>query len=37
VDASPARDRLSLWIIDADGEEVPYGDPSVTDAERAAA
>lgn len=33
----PARDRLAVWTYTAAGEEVPHGDPSVTDAERAAA
>jgi hypothetical protein len=35
--ASPGRDRLAVWTYDEAGEEVPVGDPSVTDAERAAA
>jgi len=37
VDARPARDRLAVWTYDDDGEEIPCGDPSVTDAERASA
>jgi enterochelin esterase-like enzyme len=33
----PARDRLAIWADAEHGEEIPCGDPSVTDAERAAA
>jgi enterochelin esterase-like enzyme len=33
----PAQDRLALWTYTDAGEEIPCGDPSVTDAERAAA
>jgi hypothetical protein len=34
----PARDRLAVWTFVEHGEEIPCcGDPSVTDAERAAA
>src|SRR5262249_4979320 len=33
----PARDRLAVWTYTGAGEEIPCGDPSVTDAERAAA
>ena len=34
----PARDRLAVWTYTEHGEEIPCcGDPSVTDAERAAA
>ena len=33
----PARDRLAVWTYVEHGEEIPCGDPSVTDAERAAA
>jgi hypothetical protein len=32
----PARDRLAVWTYAEHGEEIPCGDPSVTDAERAA-
>ena len=32
-----ARDRLAVWTYEEAGEEIPLGDPSVTDAERAAA
>jgi enterochelin esterase-like enzyme len=32
-----ARDRLDVWTYFEDGEEIPLGDLSVTDAERAAA
>jgi enterochelin esterase-like enzyme len=35
--AGPARDRLAVWTFVKNGEEVVYGDPWVTDAERAAA
>jgi enterochelin esterase-like enzyme len=31
------RDRLAVWTFEEAGEEIPNGDPSVTDAERAAA
>ena len=33
----PDRDRLAVWTYEEAGEEIPNGDPSVTDAERAAA
>ena len=33
----PDRDRLTVWTYEQAGEEIPNGDPSVTDAERAAA
>jgi len=33
----PAHDRLAVWTYHEYGEEIPQGDPSVTDAERAAA
>ncbi len=33
----PGRDRLAVWTFEEAGEEIPNGDPSVTDAERAAA
>jgi enterochelin esterase-like enzyme len=33
----PARDRLAVWTYTEHGEEIPCGDPSVSDAERAAA
>jgi enterochelin esterase-like enzyme len=33
----PDPDPLAVWTIVVDGEEIAYGDPSVTDAERAAA
>jgi enterochelin esterase-like enzyme len=35
--APPARDRLDVWTYFEDGEEIPLGNPGVTDAERAAA
>ena len=35
--AMPCRDRLAVWTFEEAGEEIPNGDPSVTDAERAAA
>ena len=35
--ARPDRDRLAVCTYEEAGEEVPNGDPSVTDAERAAA
>jgi enterochelin esterase-like enzyme len=35
--ARPARDRLAVWTYAEHGEEIPCCDPSVTDAERAAA
>ena len=35
--AMPGRDRLAVWTFEEAGEEIPNGDPSVTDAERAAA
>src|SRR5215469_3121959 len=37
VDGRPARDRLAVWTYTEHGEEIPLGDPAVTDAERAAA
>lgn len=37
MSASPERDRLAVWTYQQAGEEIPSGDPSVTDAERAAA
>src|SRR5215831_13349262 len=37
MDGRPARDRLAVWTYAEHGEEIPGGDPSVTDAERAAA
>ena len=37
MSAGPARDRLAVWTFVKNGEEVVYGDPWVTDAERAAA
>jgi enterochelin esterase-like enzyme len=33
----PDRDRLAVWTYQEAGEEIAVGDPSVTDAERAAA
>jgi enterochelin esterase-like enzyme len=33
----PDRDRLAVWTYEEAGEQIPNGDPSVTDAERAAA
>ncbi len=33
----PDTDRLAVWTYTEAGEEIPCGDPSVTDAERAAA
>jgi enterochelin esterase-like enzyme len=33
----PARDRLAVWTYTEHGEEIPCGDPSVSDAERSAA
>ena len=35
--ARPDRDRLAVWTYEEAGEQVPTGDPRVTDAERAAA
>ena len=35
--AMPCRDRLAVWTFEEAGEEIPNGDPSVTDVERAAA
>jgi hypothetical protein len=35
--ARPDRDRLAVCTYEEAGEEIPNGDPSVTDAERAAA
>jgi enterochelin esterase-like enzyme len=37
MNAGPTRDRLAVWTYVDAGEEIPCGDPSVTDAERAAA
>jgi hypothetical protein len=37
MNARPARDRLAVWTYEEAGEEIPHGDPSVTDAERSAA
>ncbi len=37
VRCQPVRDRLAVWTYVEAGEEIPCGDPSVTDAERAAA
>ena len=37
MDGPYARDRLAVWTYVQHGEEIPCGDPSVTDAERAAA
>jgi hypothetical protein len=37
MDGPHARDRLAVWTYVQHGEEIPCGDPSVTDAERAAA
>src|SRR5215475_9226404 len=34
MDGRPARDRLAVWTYAEHGEEIPGGDPSVTDAER---
>ncbi len=33
----PDRDRLAIWTFESYGEQVPAGDPAVTDRERAAA
>ena len=33
----PDPDPLAVWTIVVDGEEIAYGDPAVTNAERAAA
>src|SRR5215469_15670248 len=33
----PDQDRLAVWTYEEAGEQIPNGDPSVTDAERAAA
>jgi enterochelin esterase-like enzyme len=35
--AMPCQDRLAVWTYEEAGEEIPQGDPWVTDAERAAA
>ncbi len=35
--AGPSRDRLAVFSYEEAGERIPNGDPSVTDAERAAA
>ena len=37
VDGRPARDRLAVWTYVEHGEEIPLGDPAVSDEERAAA
>jgi enterochelin esterase-like enzyme len=37
MDAGPTQDRLAVWTHEEAGEEIPLGDPSVTDAERSAA
>jgi len=37
MNARPARDRLAVWTYEEAGEEIPHGDPPVTDAERSAA
>ena len=37
MSAGPAGDRLAVWTFVKAGEEVVYGEPWVTDAERAAA
>jgi hypothetical protein len=37
MDGRPTPDRLAVWAYAEHGEEIPCGDPSVTDAERAAA
>jgi enterochelin esterase-like enzyme len=37
MSATPAPDRLAVWTYEEAGEEIPHGDPSVTDAERSAA
>ena len=37
MDTRPACDRLAVWTYEEAGEEIPHGDPSVTDAERPAA
>jgi hypothetical protein len=37
VDCQPVGDRLAVWTYVEAGEEIPCGDPSVTDAERSAA
>ena len=37
MDGRPGRDRLAVWTYAEHGEEIPCGDPAVTDAERAAA
>ena len=37
MSAMPCRDRLAVWTYEEAGEEIPNGDPSVTDAERAVA
>jgi len=34
--ARPEWDRLAVWSYQQAGEEIPHGDPSVTDAERSA-
>jgi hypothetical protein len=35
--AGPTQDRFAVWTYEEAGEEIPLGDPSVTDAERSAA
>jgi len=37
MSATPAPDRLAVWTYEEAGEEIPHGDPCVTDAERSAA
>jgi len=37
MSATPAPDRLAVWTYEEAGEEIPHGDPAVTDAERSAA
>jgi enterochelin esterase-like enzyme len=37
MSATPAPDRLAVWTYEEAGEEIPHGDPGVTDAERSAA
>jgi enterochelin esterase-like enzyme len=34
---TPDRDRLAVWTYEEAGQQIPVGDPSVTDAERTAA
>jgi hypothetical protein len=37
MSARPACDRLAVWTYEEAGEEIPHGNPAVTDAERSAA